>query len=251
MSTTDILHEHDDFLIVAKPAGVSVQGDRDGEGLVDLLHRRGHEDCIPVHRLDKVTSGLVVFARSPGAARDLSECFQKREVDKYYLAISDRKPRKKRGTVRGRMVRTRRGAWRFAKRDGKQAITQFFTTSIRPKLRLFIIRPLTGRTHQIRVALKSIGAAILGDPVYYPGASRIAIDPNDPPVAEGMSIPEKTDREIDRTYLHAYCLSFRYRDEPFRFTVPPDGGWFDSADFLAAFESYREPWELDWPLIRT
>ena len=151
-----------------------------------------------VHRLDKVTSGITLFAKNRRTASHLGEQFRLRKVHKYYVALSARKPSKKMGTVAGEMRRARRGAWRLvrssdAKNDGRSskltpgdggsnaktnpqvATTKFVSRGLRKPgadaeqtraLRLLVLRPLTGRTHQLRVACKSLGAPILGDAAY-------------------------------------------------------------------------------------
>ena len=112
-------------------------------------------------------------------------------VAKTYVALSNRKPKKKMGRVSGDMERSRRGSWKLTRGTTDPAVTQFESTSYVAddgrRLYFFVVKPLTGRTHQIRVALKSLGAPILGDERY-----ANALDAS----------------EYDRTYLHSSSMSF-------------------------------------------
>ena len=113
----------------------------------------------PVHRLDKVTSGALLLAKSREAAGELATAFRERRVAKFYVAIADKKPKKAQGTVKGDMARTRRAAWRLLRECTRPAVTQFVSAPYREDeagpgceggapLRLFVMKPLTGRTHQ-------------------------------------------------------------------------------------------------------
>lgn len=215
--------EHDDFWVVNKPPFMSVQSSHHGPGVLATLKARHGGDFFPVHRLDAGTSGLLVVARTAAANSALSQLFQARQVEKFYLAVSARKPDKKQGTVAGDMEKSRRGAWKLLHSRDHAAVTQFFSKGVAGR-RLFLLKPLTGKTHQIRVALKSLGAPILGDELYAGEAA-------------------------DRMYLHAYALRFQYADQPYAFTCLPDavGGFHclatpDLQDWLA------QPWEKPWPV---
>lgn len=120
----------------------------------------------PVHRLDKPTSGLLIFARAAASAAQLSSLFASNEIQKTYIALSDKKPKKKQGAIVGDMVKSRRSTWKLLKSKDKPARTSFVSINLAPNLRLFTLSPKTGRTHQLRVAMKSLGAAILGDTLY-------------------------------------------------------------------------------------
>ncbi|MGB0733323.1 MAG: pseudouridine synthase, partial [Pontibacterium sp.] len=160
------------------------------------------------HRLDKVTSGALVLAKTSLAASKLSQSFQHRTVRKCYIAISDKKPKKKQGLIKGDMVKSRRGAWRLSQTMNAPAQTRFTSYAYQPGLRVFFVRPITGKTHQIRVALKSISAPIIGDKYYH----------------------ETVQPAPDRTYLHAYWLSFRYDGQDYEVIAPPrQGRLFDQA----------------------
>ncbi|MBW1895311.1 MAG: TIGR01621 family pseudouridine synthase [Deltaproteobacteria bacterium] len=188
-----IINNHEDFLLINKSSGVIFHKGSETEGLLELLKKEaGIMELHAVHRLDKVTSGLLLFAKNIDTAKDISRQFRNRLVEKYYIALSDRKPRKKQGLIKGDMGKARRGAWKLLRTMNNPAVTQFFSCSAGNNMRLFIIRPRTGKTHQVRVALKSIGSPVLGDPLYH-GKE------------EGL--------EIDRTYLHSYALSFTVRDK--------------------------------------
>lgn len=215
-----IVSEHEDFLLVHKPPECAVTRDREDEGLLARLRRQaGWATLIPVHRLDKVTSGLWLLAKNVDAAAALSALFRQRTVYKCYLALSDRTPRKKQGRIIGDMARSRNGRWKMCLSRNTPAITRFVSRSIAPKLRLFALFPETGKTHQIRVAMKCLGAPILGDPLY--GAR-----------AHGSLA-------LDRTYLHAYALGFAFRGTWYFFREDPrHGRLFLSDPFVRGLESF-------------
>lgn len=128
--------------------------------------------------------------------------FTSRKIDKYYLAMIKAKPKKKQGWIKGDMAKSRRGTFKLLKTKLNPAITRFYSHSVGVNLRGCIIKPFSGKTHQIRVALKSIGAPILGD-LAYGGES------------------------ADRTYLHAFCLEFEWHGKPVSYQAcPPEEGAF-------------------------
>lgn len=191
---------HPDFIVAAKPAGVSFHQDGETPGFVAQVKAElGEPGLHPVHRLDRITSGLVLFARHADAARAFGRMFEAGEVRKTYLALSDHKPAKKQGWVKGAMLKGRGGDWRLAREDGPWAVTRFDSQSLAPGLRLFLLYPHTGRTHQLRVAMKSLSAPILGDARY--GGSH-----------------------ADRGYLHAWRLDFDWLGETQRFALLPTEG---------------------------
>jgi tRNA pseudouridine32 synthase/23S rRNA pseudouridine746 synthase len=216
-----------DFVVVNKPPGLSVQDDAmDGGGLLKAVAQLvGADKLLPVHRLDKMTSGLIVMARHPEANWLLSDQFAQRKVEKYYLAISASKPRKKQGLIAGDMAKARRGAWKLLPDKTNPAQTQFFSYGLGDGQRLFLLRPRTGKTHQIRVALKSIGAAILGDSLY-------------------------AGRSADRGYLHAYGLCFDWQGERLCFLEKAhQGEVFQTRQVAERLEEIGLPWALNWPRL--
>lgn len=229
-----IIENTDDFLLVDKSPDVSFHKERDNQGLLGILKQELQlSELYPVHRLDKMTSGLVIFAKSTDVNRELSMQFEARRIEKYYLALSDKKPKKKQGMVKGDMERSRRGSWKMLPSQTNPAVTQFFSSGLGDGLRLFLLKPFTGKTHQLRVALKSIGAPILGDPLYRAGDQQL---------------------EVDRGYLHAYCLGFSLKGRDYRFLCKPSQGkYFNAGAVVQALadpeENWAEPWALNWPKL--
>jgi tRNA pseudouridine32 synthase / 23S rRNA pseudouridine746 synthase len=224
MKALELLFENDDFVIINKPANLNFHSEEEA-GVVVLAAKLLHVNQLySVHRLDKMTSGLLILAKTKESAAQFTALFETRKIEKYYLAISLRKPKKKQGWIKGDMVAARRGSYKFAATSNNPAITQFVSSALRPNERLFLIKPHTGKTHQIRVALKSIGAPIAGD-IRYANADDA--------------------RKEDRGYLHAYALRFNFKDETYHFTCKPDEGErYLSLTCKEALEHLAEPWNV-------
>ncbi len=228
----DIVENNPEFVVIYKKPGASFHSESGEAGLFETVKQQERfGELFPVHRLDKITSGLLVMAKTAAVNRQLTEAFRQRQVQKFYLAISTKKPNKKQGLIKGDMTPARRGAWKLLTAQDNPAITQFFSKSISAGRRLFIVKPHTGKTHQIRVALKSIGAPIAGDSLY------------------GDSVQSAA---CDRCYLHAYSLAFSLGEKQYRFTeLPREGEFFSDNFFAAAIQEWREPWLLPWPQSAT
>lgn len=195
-----IVLEQPDFLVVNKDAGIDMHDDAGVPGLVSRVSASFGRNVYPVHRLDKVTSGLVLLAKNKEATSALSQAFADRQVKKTYLAISDRSPKKKQGWIKGDMAKGRNGCWKLLHSSDNPAVTYFQSVSLTiPHHRLYIVSPHTGKTHQIRVAMKSISAPILGDERY--GGT-----------------------EAERTYLHAWRLYFFYAGAEYSVEMAPCWG---------------------------
>ncbi len=225
----DVLYEDEDLIVIDKPAGMVVHpapGHSSGTLVHALLHHCGNLAGIGgverpgiVHRLDRGTSGVLVAAKCDEAHRHLSEQFHEHTIDRVYRAVVRGAPSadegrvdraigrhlkdRKRMSVRGTAPREAQTAWR---------VTRRFPTSQRAELDVF---PETGRTHQIRVHLASIGLPIVGDTVY--GRSR------------------NREAGLGRPALHAAALGFVHpRSGKFmRFEAPLPA---DLAMLLATFE---------------
>ena len=207
----EVVYQHSDFIIINKPEGISVHKDQEEQGLTELVAKQLNMPQVwLVHRLDKVTSGLLILALNAESAAEFSRLFSERKIHKTYLALSNQKPKKKQGLVVGDMKKARDCAWKLCQTKENPAITRFESVSCEPNLRLFILKPQTGKTHQLRVAMKSLGSPILGDGLY-----------------------AKNTEKIDRTYLHAAQLEFDYLNDFISVTCLPSQGqfWIKSSVF--------------------
>ncbi len=159
-----------------------------------------------VHRLDKDTSGLILIAKNQSAFDYLKNLFQTHKIQKHYYALVYGKPKQSSGTINaplGRIGMKRTTRLEGKKLiDGKESVTEYKTIKNFAKYTLLDVSPKTGRTHQIRVHLKSVGHPIVGDPVYTP---------------KGWQRP----KSLDRLFLHAYKLEFPAPDGK-RLTIEAD-----------------------------
>lgn len=220
-----LVDQQADFVVLNKAPGVSFHSE-DGPGLVVLAAQQLGYALFAVHRLDKVTSGLIVLARSSEAAAALSQLFSAHAIEKYYLALSLTKPAKKQGWVKGDMHVARRGSWKLLPSQQQPAVSYFMSQGFADlPFRAFLIKPFSGKTHQIRVALKSVGAAILGDTLY--GAAK-----------------------ADRVYLHAYGLRFSLKGNTFEYLQPPLLGSYFQQLLQQPVNAWAKPWQLDWPAYK-
>jgi 23S rRNA pseudouridine1911/1915/1917 synthase len=198
-----VLYEDADVVVIDKPAGMVVHagaGHHQGTLVNALLHHFGKLSAVGgdlrpgiVHRLDKDTSGVLVVARTDGAHQSLAEQFQSREVEKVYLAMVYGHPSPAHGTISRRITRdpVRRTRMTARLETGRTALTEYRTLETISRFGYLEIRIGTGRTHQIRVHLSTIGHPIVGDTLY--GAPRLVKDA--PP--------------LDRFFLHAARLRFK------------------------------------------
>lgn len=317
-----ILFENSSLLAINKPHGVPYHDDPVSEtsGIVTLLRaqrlrqdqyhhlhsspsistphlqllQQKEERLYGVHRLDRVTSGILLFAKSPRVASVLMNKFANnnnnrnkdhKDLDdgivKFYFGISGKKPKKKQGWVNGHMVKGRRGSYKLlptANNDDKNnynsnsfnddtdsdedverggatparnssyASTRFYTAGLGhlplsspqspshhddngsneerseqhvrfiPKTAI-LFRPHTGKTHQLRVAAKSLGLPLLGDARY--GGGRVGVGNTDIMVASSSSSSEDDIVSFDRTYLHASAIHFTLDSESVTIWSPP------------------------------
>ena len=224
-----LVSEEPGFLVVDKDPGLDFHDCQGRPGLCSLVRERLGRPVFPVHRLDKATSGILLLATDREWAASLAGLFRERLVEKYYVALSDLSPSRKQGLVQGDMARSRRGTWKLLRSLERPARTRFLSRSAGRGLRLFVLKPLTGRTHQLRVAMKSLGAPILGDELYH------RIVPDWP----------------DRMYLHAHSLRFCLRGRVFSYACAPKvGSVFLEEGVRCALEALGPLEELSWPARR-
>ncbi|WP_096085786.1 pseudouridine synthase [Agaribacterium haliotis] len=166
-----VVDETEHFWLLDKPVDVAVNDDADHAGLISQFKGGfGLTQAHPVHRLDKATSGLLLVAKHAEANAALSQAFQQRAVDKRYLAVVRAKPgqkiKKKSGLIKGDMKPSRSGSWKLCSSHENPAITRFVSFALGERRRLCWLKPSTGKTHQLRVAMKALAAPIVGDQRY-------------------------------------------------------------------------------------
>jgi len=159
-----LIHEDDALLVIVKPAGLlTIATERERERTAyRLLTQHVGERIFIVHRLDRETSGLLVFAKSVAAKRHLQTQFEARQVERIYLAVVDGRVTDDEGTLESRLVEDRGLRVRSGAR-GRQAITHYRVRERRRDSTLLELRLGTGRRHQIRVQLAEQGHPIVGD----------------------------------------------------------------------------------------
>jgi len=218
-----VVADNEKFIVINKAANVDFHTIDQKLGIVELVKQElGLALLFPVHRLDSMTSGLLIFAKTKEVAAQFGVLFETRSIEKFYLALSDKKPKRKQGLIKGDMKKGRNGSYLLLKSSINPAVTQFFSYSIAPSLRGYLLKPHTGKTHQLRVAMKSLGAPILGDNRYYPNTS------------------------LEIGHLHAWQLSFNLDNQHYRFMVNPNWPNDSVSQWLNTLDEIDE---LQWPTI--
>jgi 23S rRNA pseudouridine955/2504/2580 synthase/23S rRNA pseudouridine1911/1915/1917 synthase len=226
----EILWSNDDYLAVFKPPGLATipgRGEDDSvlERLADELGLpcTGTEDprLRVVHRLDKDTSGALLFAKSKDAQRHLSHQFQNNLVQKEYVALVAGRPVESEGEIDAPLARHPTSPQRMAvvKRGGRPARTLWKVEDLFRSYALLRVFPKTGKTHQIRVHLAHIGLPLAVDPLYHPDTTDGIFLSSFKRGYRRTSQPERP--LIDRLTLHAAKLRFVDRaDQPMEIEAP-------------------------------
>lgn len=222
----DIVYEDDALSVINKPASMMVHA---GSGATDSARNRGtlvnallshyaelsHSDDLIrpgiVHRLDKQTSGLIIVARNDAAHLKLGEMFSRRQIRKTYLALVHGAIKQDKGTINAPISRDaiRRTRMTTRRDEGARSAISHYTVLERiesrfGKFTLVSVRIETGRTHQIRVHLASIGHPVVGDTLY--GApAKIEL-----PGPRKKSAPAPESLSLNRNFLHAAELEFAH-----------------------------------------
>lgn len=233
----DIIYEDDDLIAINKPSGLLTIADRDlNLSLKELLQRR-YGNIYTIHRIDKDTSGIVLFARNPDAHRYYSRLFENREIEKYYVAIVVGCPASFAGELKGAIMEhpTNKGKM-VIHRKGKEAHTSYEILDGHRSYSMLRFHLHTGRTHQIRVHASDAGFPIACDPLYGNGNPVILSS-----IKRNFKHSKTEDEErpiLDRLALHAYQLSFTNRLGKKIFLEAPV-----PKSFLALMKQIRK-WEL-------
>lgn len=256
-----VIFENHKLVAINKPPHIPHHDDPStGQlGIMSIIRAQQEQLTFPypdrlwgVHRLDKVTSGILLLAKDSSTASQLINKFQQKEITKFYIAISGKKPKKKKqGWVKGVMKLGRRGSYKLINekskddnnKDKRYAVTRFFTAGLgnlsmaptilksiekskandmqltMPKTAI-LFRPYTGKTHQLRVASKSCAIPILGDIRYGGGRLDITLDGG---------------KDWSRTYLHASAIHFQLDDEEITiWSSPPFAHLFATSELSNA-----------------
>jgi 23S rRNA pseudouridine1911/1915/1917 synthase len=240
----DILFEDAHLLILNKPAGMAVHpapGSEDGTLVNALLHHckgqlsgiGGVERPGIVHRLDKLTSGVMVAAKTEAAHTGLAALFERHDIERMYFAVTRGAPRPLVGTVDAAIARSQTDRKKMSVHrnpdspSARRAVTRYKATEtfgIRdkhtrtPAAALIECRLETGRTHQIRVHMAHLGVPVLGDPVYGRQIGLTALGSGEAHARALAAV-----KALGRQALHAAVLGFVHplTGEALRFDVPP------------------------------
>lgn len=218
-----VVYSDDDFVVLNKRSGILIAADRyDADApRLDLLAEKEFGRLYAVHRIDKDTSGLIVYARTPEAQRNISMQFEKREVSKTYHALVYGHPMwtdlhvdtplLPDGDAKHRTV--------IDRRNGKPSVTDFHVLGNCGPFTWIEAKPKTGRTHQIRVHLWSTGFSIVCDPIYGGNQKPVRLSE----VKKKWNGDEDEERPLlSRLALHAYKITFNHpsTNEPVTFIAP-------------------------------
>jgi tRNA pseudouridine32 synthase/23S rRNA pseudouridine746 synthase len=206
-----ILFLDGEALVIDKPAGLAVHpGTRTPESLEDYLGdlRFGFKRRpLPVHRLDRDTSGCLLLARNPKAHKRFQRAFEDKEVAKTYLAVLDAVPAAEAGVVDMPLgkVSSAEAGWRMIEdARGKPSRTDWRVVAVRDGRAVVLFTPATGRTHQIRVhAASGIGIPIAGDPVYGAGRGPMLLHALSLRVDRGAKPPVEATAPLPPTFVNA------------------------------------------------
>ena len=191
-----LIEDNDEFIVINKKAGVSVQGGtKSKNNLIDIFSNSNlFKDTKPysVHRLDKETSGVMIIAKNYNSAKLLTSLFRLRKVHKTYLAICHGVFKNKKGEIRGNLVK-----YEKEKKISELAITNYNVISSNNFFSFVELKPITGRKHQLRKQLSFMGNPIVGDVKY--------------------NIIKSKNKDQKKLMLHSYKIKFLIKNKKFNF----------------------------------
>ncbi|MEP7164809.1 MAG: RluA family pseudouridine synthase [Ferruginibacter sp.] len=203
-----VIFENDDFVAINKPAGLLTIPDREQSerSLKEILQDK-YGAIFTVHRLDKDTSGLLIFAKNETAHKYFSKIFEERKVEKFYLGLVIGSPENKTGSIDAPITEhlLHKGTM-TVHRNGKPSLTTYEVIDANKNYSLVSFQLHTGRTHQIRVHAKHIGHPLACDPMYGDGKPVMLSS-----VKKKFKLSKHDEAErpmVNRLALHSYKLNF-------------------------------------------
>jgi len=220
----EIIFENEYFVVINKPSGLLSIPDRFGKeiSLKDILKEK-YGNIFTVHRLDKDTSGVIIFAKNEITHKDLSQLFEGREVEKFYLGLVHGSLMSPKGSIDASMMEhPAKNGTMIAHTKGKPALTDYEVIEPFKSYSWMQFQIHTGRTHQIRVHLKHIGHSIVCDSLYGDGAPILLST-----IKRNFKLAKVADEEkpmLGRLGLHSWKIMFTLNNENFAFEaeVPKD-----------------------------
>ncbi len=210
--TDIVIAENENWVAINKPSGLLSIPDREGKDVsLKQLLKEKYGEIYTVHRLDKDTSGLIVFAKNEAAHKHLSQQFEQRQTHKIYLGLVIGSVLQKEGTINAPIAQhPAQNGTMMVHRKGKESITEYKAVEDFGIYSFVEFRILTGRTHQIRVHMKDIGHPIVCDPLYGDGKPVLVSS-----IKTKFKLSKNTEEErpiLNRLALHAFQLSFADMD---------------------------------------
>ena len=220
----DIIFENDYFVAINKPSGLLSIPDRFGKevSLKDLLKEK-YGNIFTVHRLDKDTSGVIVFAKDEITHKELSQLFEGRDIEKFYLGLVHGTLMTPKGTIDASMMEhPPKNGTMVTHIKGKAALTDYEVVEPFRSFSWMQFQIHTGRTHQIRVHMKHIGHSIVCDSLYGDGKPVLLSG-----IKRNFKLAKAADEEraiLSRLALHSWKIKFSLNNELFSFEaeVPKD-----------------------------
>ncbi len=218
-----IIFQDEDVVAVNKPAGVLTVPDREGNISLKNHLKNAFGEIYTVHRLDKETSGVVVFAKNESAHKQLSLLFEGREVEKFYVGLVLGKPADESGSIDAPIMEhpVKRGSM-VVNKKGKASLTDYAVLETFRFYSWLQFQLHTGRTHQIRVHMKYIGHPIVCDDLYGDGKPVLISS-----LKKNYNLSKKEDDErpiLSRLALHSWKLHFKMNEKEYQLEaeIPKD-----------------------------
>lgn len=217
----DIIHENNFFIALNKPSGLLSVPDRmqSEPSLKDMLLQR-YGNIYTVHRLDKGTSGIIVFAKDEITHKQLSQLFEEKNVQKFYVGLVNGNPMTANGKIDAPiMMHPADNGTMIISPKGKHSLTDYTIIEQFKFYSWMQFQIHTGRTHQIRVHMKHIGHTIVCDELYGDGKPILLSS-----IKKKFNLSKKEDEErplLNRLALHSWKLIFNFNNEQYNLEAEP------------------------------